>query len=276
MLDYTANNRFGLPKGALVFEFSEADDELGAVIETAGRYLDSTDVLVDLRRRLAGFSSEPIGSVKRWQTRGRPIRTLPSNGAHQAGREGHGRNLVAEISFVWQITNAHTANVKKKHSRSRYFILSGLASTKVWLRACDRTPPEPIAMWRFEAGDDSSPGCYFHVQVLGDAESSDNSLLFPKEIDVPRLPSIFLSLPDVIEFVLGELFQDDWKERALHPSPSMNRWRPLQARRLTRILEWKSALAKQSRASPWALVKNSRPPCDLLVEKTPSDLCWGD
>ena len=52
------------------------------------------------------------------------------------------------------------------------------------------------------------PGCFFHASILG--ESKIEGDLFPKSLSVPRFPSIFFTPVGVMEFVLGELFQQEW------------------------------------------------------------------
>jgi len=55
--------------------------------------------------------------------------------------------------------------------RAKSFRVTGNASTKVSILQSREDGREQLAMWRFEIGHDTAPGCHFHVQVLG--ESAD-------------------------------------------------------------------------------------------------------
>src|SRR5436190_1532122 len=99
---------------------------------------------------------------------------------------------------------------------------SGLKSfaSEATARSFDWGIPAEIAMWRMEVGDARSPGCHFHVQVLGEAEVAP----FPKSLSVPRLPAVHSTPPAVIEFVLGELFQATWDKHVAARSVHVKRW----------------------------------------------------
>ena len=118
-------------------------------------------------------------------------------------------------------------------------------------------------MWRVEVGDDNAPGCTFHIQVLGECLDPP----FPKSLSVPRFPSILTTFGDVLEFVLGELFQDDWKKHVNQQSRYVESWRPFQKKRFSRIFNWQENLIKESQGgSPWMSLKQAQPPETLFTE----------
>ncbi len=121
-------------------------------------------------------------------------------------------------------------------------------------------------MWRMEIADDASPGCYFHVQVLGEEDRPP----FPKSLSVPRLPGFFVTPPFVLEFVLGELFQDEWKREAVRESDSLKMWRPIQLKRLANFLRWQRDKLRDSQGSPWVVLKSLQPDANLFIE----DMVW--
>jgi len=68
----------------------------------------------------------------------------------------------------------------------------------------------------------------------------------------------------VTEFVLAELFQDSWAKHVAQDSPALNRWAPVQKKRLTSLLQWKMGTLA-SGGSPWTTMKVSKPNDDLFV-----------
>jgi len=97
-------------------------------------------------------------------------------------------------------------------------------------------------MWRMEMGGHGAPGCFFHSQILGESANFP----FPNSLPIPRLPIIAMTLTSVAEFVIGELFQDDWGPNLGLKVPHLNRWIPIQKRRFSRILNWKAQVLEQS------------------------------
>ena len=117
-------------------------------------------------------------------------------------------------------------------------------------------------MWRAEVGDAASPGCHFHVQIAGDKEDPP----FPKALDVPRLPGFFVTPATVVEYVLGELFQREWLEHLATRGADLNRWWPIQQRRLCAVLQWQLDVVRDaSGSSPWATLKRQKPQAGLFL-----------
>ncbi|MCY3667843.1 MAG: hypothetical protein OXH81_19445 [Gemmatimonadetes bacterium] len=112
-----------------------------------------------------------------------------------------------------------------------------------------------------ELGADDSPGCYVHAQILGDSDDPP----FPKSVPIPRLPSIFVSPMSVVEFVLGELFQDEWAKATAGNSSEVLFWRALQQKRLQSLFSWYQSELKNSVSSPWMTLKEAKPDGELFV-----------
>ena len=118
-----------------------------------------------------------------------------------------------------------------------------------------------LAMWRIELGAEDSPGCYFHCQILGDRAESP----FPKSVPIPRLPSPFVTPMAAVEFVLGELFQDQWSQTASRANHSHQRWRTIQQGRWSNLIRWQKETLDRGRSSPWMLLKEAKPTDNLFT-----------
>ena len=190
----------------------------------------------------------------------RPIRTKHSCGEYQHGGAGH-HTVVGEISAKWEIQLVRSRGMRKQDTPS-WFSLYGLASTRIRILEVTATEEIELARWRFEIGDSQSPGCHFHVQILGD----DNDVMFPKTLDVPRLPGIMVTPMDALEFLLAELFQDDWRRQSLRKSDALASWAAFQRKRLIKVLGWQQHKLSTGNGSPWTLLKQGKPDWDLLIK----------
>ncbi len=213
----------------LVFHFDDMRREVNDFSALAKRFLDPSaesclkvfaDQLHIIRGKAPLASKQPGDSSKeyRWEIPAdRALRTKPSRGYERGKRKG-GPEIYARITSVWVI-----APEPKKSNRDvpRRFRLIGNASVRVeWVDLSDQ---KPMGSWRMEIADDASPGTFFHAQILGDHADPP----FPKSITVPRLPCIAPTPMAVLEFVLGELFQDEWEKHSINPSPHMESWRKI-------------------------------------------------
>jgi hypothetical protein len=195
-------------------------------------------------------NSQP-GSAHRWDLK--PLWTRVSEGEYEAGdRRGHER-VVGCVSGNWDVTPLGSASKKTKGKTSRLIQFSGIASTRVEIFTEDRQTR--LAMWRVELGDAASPGCYFHVQVLGE----DVSPPFPKSLPIPRLPSLFVSPLAVTEYLFGELFQDAWGQTAASGTDDIQRWSNFQRQRFKRVLDFHQMALASALASPWISLKKGKP-----------------
>jgi hypothetical protein len=198
--------------GGLVFSFSDMEAEVVNMASVASKFLDedhdARGILTAWGNQLKTFRTKPRGTRFDWGISiDRPIRTKLSVGKYEP--DGCGEHSVyATVSSIWQIVIPIASGSATKRSASQpQFELFGKASTRVSVFAHrGENQPIELARWRFEIGNVDSPGCHFHAQILGD----DNDIMFPKSMSVPRLPNMLFTPMDALEFVLAELFQDEW------------------------------------------------------------------
>lgn len=249
--------------GPLRFEFAEFIAELEAIQDLSKTaFLDASAdwVFGQLSTQLKQLQASKGRNAVRWEvTQNSPLRTVATNQYEPGERRGH-RNVVGEITWCWLLKNCFT---QKGHVKE--FEICGNASVRLRVRGIENDSPE-IAMWRIESGAIDSPGCYFHTQVLGDIDDPP----FPKNLPVPRLPTLFVTPMSAIEFFLGELFQDSWAQRLVGNAHHLTLWNSMQRRRLMRLLDWKKdQIDACDSGSPWLALKRAKPRSTdaLFVEK---------
>ena len=256
-------SRLNPQPGALRFSFSEVIQEVRSIQEIAEPFLDGTTTRVFYpliqtleHAREALHGRELAISIPRHS----PLRTRVSSGEYEPGCGGK-HHVVAEITTVWRITplGPHSA----KHRAHRQFEVGGVASTHVSLRHAGPIGlGRELAMWNMEIGDPKSPGCFFHTHI----EGVNRKGLFHRGFPVPRLPGILFTLGDCVEFVLAELFQDDWTRHASADTAQMRTWRNIQEQRLSRVFNWMSTEMRKSTGAPWTAIKTGKPPADLFLQ----------
>jgi hypothetical protein len=169
-------------------------------------------------------------------------------------------HVYAKIRGKWEVRPIGQNSKKEKGGQKRCLEFCGFASTRIELyeKGVDTIP---IAMWRMELGDSLSPGCYFHVQVLGEGESP-----FPKAVSVPRLPSLFITPMAVVEYVIGELFQDRRGHAVAEENWDILHWRSLQKERFIRLFNWQKSSLEGAISTPWMTLKAAKPPGELFLK----------
>ena len=246
----------------LRFEFQEILNEIQAIKEVAKDFLDPlsvNSVLGQLHTNLTSIRGLSRGTSASWGiSEQRPLKTIWSDGAFERtslGRRGL-HEICGEITSEWKIAPSDPTATNKKLAKT--FEVVGIASIRIRLLEKVETGPErELAMWKHELGSDSSPGCYFHTQILGESGRVDPP--FPHSLPVPRLPALAFTPMAAVEFVLGELFQDEWAEHASRETGATMRWRPIQQRRLKQLLEWKLHIASNCTGPPWIAIKRGKP-----------------
>lgn len=203
----------------------------------------------DRLRRLADellrFSQQAGTTTWGWPEED-PLVLAESAGAYQPDRRG-AEHIVAEIDAKWELRRVDNRTVE----------VAGPATVRVRFNEGD------LGMWRMELGDDHAPGCFFHVQILG----QDETRPWPKSVDVPRLPGIVATPASVVEFVLGELFQDDWPKDVNRSRSAARQWQGVQRCWWTAMLGWQREIAAQAEGSPWAAIKAAKPDRDLFIAR---------
>ena len=182
-----------------------------------------------------------------------PLRTRPTCSYEPASRSG-GQKIYAHVRGVWQVRP-----VGRKRP-GRRIAITGSASVvaELWPAEClyreEHQKSNRLARWRIESGAHDSPGCYFHFQILGDHSDPP----FPKNIPIPRLPSPFVTPMAAVEFVLGELFQDDWERRTTGGRNHHDDWRAIQRQRWSSLIEWQKKYLNMAGPSPWMSLKAAK------------------
>jgi len=251
---------------SLLFSVSDLQKELTAFRELAANLLapGAAGVLSTASSQLAGIAkSRSDAPPVRWCIRpDNPLLTMPSVGAYMPDDRG-GLTVHGEITFVWELQPVRPGGDARPALHVR---LNGLASTAVRLLIGEpgaASEPEELAVWRMEVADLAAPGTFFHVQVLGRETDS----MFPKALDIPRLPGVLNSPFACMEFVLGELFQKSWEKIAQKESAPGRQWRTIQGHRHSRHLEWAMRQVATTSGSPWVAWKVAKPQETLFLPK---------
>ena len=248
----------------LAFSFKEFLDEIQAIKEIAKPFicLDSLEHgLPRLATVLENIRSLPYETTAKWEIPNHsPLYTNISCGSYEPGSKG-GHNIIGEVTSVWEVAPSDSDATNRKLAKT--FQIVGNASVRIRLLEWgEQGPGRELGMWRMEIGDEGSPGCHFHVQVLG--EKTDPP--FPHSLPIPRLPSFAFTPMAALEFLIAELFQDGWREHSAKETPAMKMWRGIQKQRIERLLNWKKKLIEVAIGSPWTVLKKAKPFPNLFLK----------
>ena len=245
----------------LEFKVADLEREIQAIKTIAGDFLvPGADSILDRSlAELKAITRRHDGPFRWTISEDLPVKTRISYGDYMPDSKGS-LCVFGQMSFVWELFPVRSSGTS---SVAKNVELEGLASTKITIFEGDPLTDEisELAMWRMEVGDANAPGSHFHVQVMG----RDDDLKFPKPLDIPRLPGLFVSPFAVLEFAIAELFQDEWSKHAARPSSSMAQWRSIQAKRQENQLKWQLGLLSSTTGSPWASMKRAKPPANLFT-----------
>jgi len=244
----------------LDFRIADLQSEVTSFAAVSQRYLEqeSREVFRDWLIGLIAFRDSKRQGVWRWAiSEEKPIRTLKTIEYEPGDRRG-GFSVHGELCCVWDIELKAEAKSKAKRG-GQVVSLYGIASTKIKIIRSELDAGAlPIAQWQFEVGDGRSPGCHFHIGIKH--FGTEGSVL-----PVPRLPSILLTPIDAMDFLLGEIFQQTWKQEVNRDTSPMQLWSEKQKTRLSRLLKWKQEQIDQSGGSAWNYLKHQRPPAQLFL-----------
>lgn len=244
----------------LLFRVAELCREIQSLRTLGRNFLDpsATGVLGAVESGLVQISLR-AGSGEWEIAQNWPLRTVVSNGEYQTGRTG-GRAVHAAVTFVWELTPQRRPGAR--HGPSQVVRLTGKASTMIHVyEGPPESPGHELAMWRMEVADPASPGSYFHVQILG----RESDPIFPKSLDVPRLPGMLVTPFACVEFILAELFQDRWRTHADRDFRDVRDWKGVQATRMLAQLDWHAKTVRAASGSPWSAWKREVPAEDLFT-----------
>ncbi len=232
------------------FKIADLEREIIAMEALGKRFLEKSRALEDLRTHLQIIRGKPKGNIYKLTLQ--CLHTRPSNKYEAGGRRG-GQNIHAVISGTWNLRPLGKGEIE----------FCGIASTKIKLYYSDN-PDTRLAMWRLELGDEKSPGCYVHAHIL--INSPDPPFL--KSSPIPRLPSLFVTPMSAVEFVLGELFQDEWAKATASNTKDVQNWRALQKKWLQQLFSWYQGQIEKAGSSPWIALKKAKPEDGMFLPKS--------
>lgn len=230
----------------LRFKIAELEREIRAM-ETMGKEFFKSHTLwtlEDLRKHLNSIGGAQKGKAHPLELQ--CLHTIPSD---QYDRKA-GKKIYAVISGKWKLRPLEKREIE----------FCGIASTRIGLYASDN-PKTLLARWSLELGAEDSPGCYVHAHILGDPVDSR----FPKSVPIPRLPSLFVTPMSAIEFVLGELFQNEWAEATARGNHEVKNWRALQKKWLQSLFSWYRREMEKTDFSSWMALKNAKPEDSMFL-----------
>ncbi len=237
----------------LEFMFNDVLTEIDALARVAEPFIaaESRQVLRNLATNLELLREKDPPTVCNWGiSDSHPLKT-------EEASTRDAQHVTAEITSTWDIRCIGRGTRRRGHADR--FALAGIASTRVRLRST--ASGAELGMWRMEVADAASPGCYFHVQIMGEGDQGP----FPRSLSVPRLPAIHTTPLAAVEYVLGELFGDGWDQTVAQGGVQVQRWAPIHRRWLSRLLKWQLAEVEGAGGSPWLAIKRSKPSATLFT-----------
>jgi hypothetical protein len=248
----------------LFFAFQEMADEIDTMSRIAAEFLSPGTlayVIPNLLTSLDNIRATRRQVPQSWTIDpGHPIQTVESAGEYENGDRRGVSTIVGRLTFVWHISCPQEQHRRRPQS---HFVLSGLSSTKIQLFESHDGNLSELATWRFEVGDQNSPGCHFHTQIEGER----NDPPYPRRLSVPRFPAILITPMAALEFLLGEIFQTRWRRQALRETPQIQRWREIQRNRLVNLFDWQMQFVRQCAGSPWTALKAQKPEERLFIRR---------
>lgn len=182
-----------------------------------------------------------------------PLWTVPSTG--DCEKDGNGTNLLGCFSFVWDLRGDGKGQVE----------LDDKASTLLSIHEIDGDGSDLprnrgdrcIQEWNIDVVTSAgAPGPAFHAKV----ESSAN-------VPVPRLPSLLVSPADCLDYLLGELFQDRWREHQMGHARIRSFSKSQQTRFRALLEEHLAWLNDIGDCSAWTSLKDQRPRDALFLPR---------
>lgn len=184
-----------------------------------------------------------------------PIETRPAEAYRPSGKGN--QPVVGRLSAIWPIRPIG----KKKGAGFKSFVIDtavGTASTRVSICTVDDAHADckEVAFWRSDIRTADGPGCLYHLQVLGESDDT----MFPDFLGIPRFPDPFTSPMAVLEFLLAELFPDEWAKHLSDGPQWAGEWRTIQEKHWkARLDEQKKAVTSPTDSSPWLEIRKWSP-----------------
>lgn len=258
---------------ALQFYVADLSAEVLLMEKLSANFLEqgARGVLAEVKSQI-----ESLKSISQKITIGvddnRPIRTIVCNGGYERNKGGQCKDLFGEIVFKWELLPK--GNPNKKQGGNRLVEVAGIASSVARLNVDRGGHKTTLASWRMEFGDSISPGAFFHVQIPDTLPTSTNTgqppklEKWPEWLPVPRIPIPPITPMLALEFTLGEIFGEQWRDHLGSGSHEASRWRNLQRQRYLRYFDWqKQNVDKSSLGSPLLAMTAAKPHWDFFLFK---------
>ena len=255
----------------LRFEVADLVTEVELMRELSGKFLvaDASDILIGIKDQFDGLRYSNQNTTIQVNT-ARPIRTKPCNGGYERGNGGTYKDLFGELLFKWELRPLGVAS--SKLAARRQVEVAGIASSVARLKIERQGVTALIASWRMEFGDSNSPGAFFHVQIPDTLPGSDGERepapqqMWPRWLPVPRLPIPAMTPMLALEFILAEIFQEDWPQHLASGGYAADRWRTFQLRRYVAYFEWqKKNVEVSGKGSPILSMKDAKPAAEFFL-----------
>jgi hypothetical protein len=243
------------------FLFRNFCNEIAAMRDLAnsGKFLTnpSSDRLQEFQETVTRVQMRKDSTVHRIEiSKDWPLETRPSPGDYRPGSKEK-RQLIGQLAIRWHIRPTGT---RKKRTGFPGFIVdteAGVASTRIAIKVLgnDDDEPEEKAVWRSDIRTTHGPGCFYHIQVLG--ESDDKP--FPDFMGIPRFPDPFTTPMAVLEFLISELFPERWEKHLSDGAYSSGEWRESQKEHWLKRLEAQKKVVSGTSSSPWLSILSWSP-----------------
>lgn len=224
-------------KRGIKFKAAPLCYSLEAIAENSSGFItrDGRQVLRDVAARLKAADASPKQSFT-WSTLGKPVKTGPSS-TYKGGGSAH--ELEGHFWFSWSC----------ERSGEWWVAYEGSANVQL-----------------FPKGTANDPYAAYHIDVCeGGLHVEYDHLGKPKEEQakagvrhcfahshngnpMPRLPSVLVTPPDILEFVLTELWPEAWRNAIAGSTGRTNNLKPhhfAQRRRILKVLGALSQLASR-------------------------------
>ena len=220
--------------------------------------LESHPVLASWGADLRTIGNRPSTKPAVWQiAQERPLRTIMTEGFEPNGRKAQ-QAVWGELTFKWSVNRV---SIDNRNHDSGLLCLNGLASTKIKVFTFENGLKTLIAQFQVEVGDSKSPGWHFHVGLCTDNANGH----FPKWLSVPRVPGMLVAPTDALDFMLGELFQDEWKKKVSSDTFQNVQLGKAQNNRIQGMAKWQSEEIKSGNGSAWNRLKLSKPNAQIFL-----------
>jgi hypothetical protein len=245
----------------LTFSTRQLTTEMRHLRNAAATFLDATWPLDGaIQNLVSAVDARPTASFV-WQIPdqdGKRLRTVAGTEYEPGGRGA--AEVFGELSFSWELRVVNPT----ARGLHRNLQITGNASTK--LRIVRVSDGYLLAQWQTEIGAFDSPGCFFHC-AAGQVDSRPHSTwdFFPRSLPVPRLPSVFVTPADALDYLLGELFQERWRQRQSADDAAIRGWGNEQRQRLARLFDWNLSMLRNSQGSALNWLKHKKPGTDLFL-----------